>query len=459
MASLGAKHDVEVEGRHRGPWSAAAAAPTATSSTPCPARSRTRSADPGGSDSPARWYGAGLGDDRDRRDPRGLRGATTLAADAVLGLVDVVEAMHGGISPLSAWRRDGRTVGVTALVYGSIRAVTRLAAGSADAALGAVAPLLREPAPSARREALLAALNGVAGDHLAATGNSLATPLRLRHQGRDLPPAAEAMRAAVPDASGRVALLVHGLCRSDSAWSRDGHDPAGALCRDLGRTAVHVRYNSGRHVSVNGRALAAALEGLVARWPVPVEELAIFGHSMGGLVARSACHYAAQAGHGWLRHLRDLVFLGTPHHGAPLERGGLWFQRALGGAPWAGPLARLGRLRSAGITDLRHGNLLDEDWQGSDRFAPGGDERRPVPLPPGVRCYAVAALCGSRDTARARLVGDGLVPLDSALGRHRDPVRTLPIPPERQWVGRGLGHLDLLSASGVWERAREWLAD
>ena len=111
---------------------------------------------------------------------------------------------------------------------------------------------------------------------------------------------------------------------------------------------------------------------------------------MGGLVARSACHYGAAAGHAWLRHLRTLVFLGTPHHGAPMERGGNWIDLLLGISPYSAPLARLGKIRSAGITDLRYGNLTHEDWQGRDRFA-RGDRRRFVPLPEGVRCYAIAA--------------------------------------------------------------------
>ena len=78
---------------------------------------------------------------------------------------------------------------------------------------------------------------------------------------------------------------------------------------------------------------------------------------MGGLVARSASHQAA-AGAAWPRQLRDLVFLGTPHLGAPLERRGRGVD-LLSAPPHARALALLGRTRSAGITDLRHGALLD----------------------------------------------------------------------------------------------------
>jgi len=179
----------------------------------------------------------------------------------------------------------------------------------------------------------------------------------------------------------------------------------------------------------------------------------------GGLVARSAHHYGTVAGHRWRRHLRKLVFLGTPHHGAALERGGHRLHRLFDRTPYTAPFARLGKIRSAGITDLRHGSLLDEDWHGRDRFAHGEDARRPVPLPAGVDCFAIGATMGStpRDL-RGRLLGDGIVPLPSALGRHRDPQFTLALPKSHQWIARDMSHFDLLSRPQVYERIHAWLA-
>jgi hypothetical protein len=389
-----------------------------------------------------------------------LRGVARLAVDATLGLADVVEAMHGGIArPWALRAPPERTRGITGIVYGSIRLTTRLVGAGLDAALAVLPPATREDPPTSRRDAVVAALEGVVGDHLAATGNPLATPLHLRHDGRALELTPAGLAAALPAASGRVAVMVHGLCRSDRQWLRDGHDHGAALARDLGFTVVHVRYNSGLHVSINGHALAERLETALAAWPVPVDDLVIVGHSMGGLVARSACHYAALSGAAWPALLRRLVFLGTPHHGAPLERGGRWLHAAIGAAPYTRPLARLGGLRSAGITDLRHGSLLDEDWRGRNRFAGGGSPGA-VPLPAGVACFAVGATLARRPEARhARLLGDGLVPLDSALGRHRDAGRSLALPVERQWVGCGMGHLDLLGRREVYETIRNWLGD
>jgi len=222
---------------------------------------------------------------------------------------------------------------------------------------------------------------------------------------------------------------------------------------------MYVRYNSGLHVSINGRALAQQLEHLISQWPLPVERLVLVGHSVGGLLARSAVHYGAQAGHCWPSRLSDIVFLGTPHHGAPMERAGNWVDIVLGGTPYTAPLARLGKVRSAGITDLRYGNLLDEDWVGRDRFARGVDRRQHVPLPRDVRCHAVAASIG-RETGdlKDRLLGDGLVPLDSALGRHHNPARCLQFAEDRQWVGYGIGHLELLKHPDVYAQLLRWLA-
>jgi hypothetical protein len=393
--------------------------------------------------------------------PADVRGIARLATQATAGLTDLVEAMHQTIArPLHGVgrRADGRTRGITGLVYRTVRGVTRLVGGGLDAVLGRLQPTLVGRRSSAGREAVLAALNGVLGDYLAATGNPLAIPMSLRRNGRPLVLERAALAAAVPDAGSRLLILVHGLCMNDLHWARRGDGHGATVARELGWQPVYLHYNTGLHVSDNGRAFAALLEALVAAWPERVDELAIIGHSMGGLVARSACHYGATEGHAWPRRLRKLVFLGTPHHGAPLERGGNWVDVVLAATPYAAPFARLGKIRSAGITDLRFGSVRDEDWADRDRFARRRDSRIPVPLPAGVRCYAIAATTGAASGGlRDRVVGDGLVPVDSALGRHADPRLALAIPPSRQWIAHATGHMALLQSAEVSERVVQWL--
>ena len=394
--------------------------------------------------------------------PSDLRGFSRLTIDAVGGLTDLVEAMHHNIASTPAILgkpKSGRTTGITGLVYRSVRGMTRLVGGGLDAVLGRLVPLFGEKQSSPEREAILAVLNGVLGDYLEVSGNPLTIHMRLRRDGRPLQLDKAALSSAIPNAGGKLLVLAHGLCMNDLQWKRQGHDHGAALARDLGCTSVYLHYNSGRHISVNGREFADLLEALLAHWPVPVKELTILGHSMGGLLARSAWHYGTAAGHAWPQRLKKLVFLGTPHHGAPMERGGNWIDITLGASPYTAPLSRLGKIRSAGITDLRHTYLLDEDWHGRDRFARSAGHHAAVPLPENVLCYAIAGTTGKQaGDLKDRLIGDGLVPLASALGCHAEDDRNLMFPPDRQWIAHATGHLDLLCRTQVYERISNWLA-
>jgi pimeloyl-ACP methyl ester carboxylesterase len=392
-----------------------------------------------------------------RKHAQDLRGASQLVVDATQRVADVVEAMHTTISSGPALLGQPLSLpmgALNSLVYGSVRGVTRLVGKGVETALAQWGPLLGESVPGPEREALLAVLNGVVGDHLVATGNPLAIPMRLRRGGRPLALTPKALKAAYPRAGGRLVVLVHGLCANDLQWSRNGHDHGAALEADLGFTPLYLHYNSGLHTSENGRALTGLLEDVVAHWPSRVQQLVLLGHSMGGLVVRSAC--AQAAGQRWRRALTHLFTLGTPHHGAPLELAGNWVGPLLSVSRYSAPLARLARLRSAGITDMRFGNVVDADWVGRDRFALGDDPRRVVPLPAGVACYAVAATISREGTPKP--VSDGQVRVDSALGRHPEAKRVLGFPKAHQWVGHGMHHLDLLDRREVYERLTEWLA-
>lgn len=389
-----------------------------------------------------------------------LRGVSRLAIDATKSVTELVEVMHrtiaSGPAVLGAPLR-GPATRVTAAVYGGIRGVATLVGAGIDQALDRLAPLLGHDTPGPEREAVLAALNGVLGDYLQETGNPLAIEMRLRHDGQPLALEPGLLRAVLPRATGRILVLVHGSSMNDLQWNREGHDHGAALARDLGMTPVYLHYNSGLHVSTNGRALAGLLERALGAWPVPVEDVALMGHSMGGLVARSACHVAELEGRAWRRRLRALVCLGTPHHGAPLERLGNWVEVLLGVSRYSAPIARLGRLRSAGVTDLRYGAVLDEHWQGDDRFALAPDRRASLSLPSGVCCYAIAGTTAKAPQG-APLPSDGLVPVDSALGRHPRPELTLAFPADHQCVAWSTGHVELLSRPEVYATMLGWLS-
>jgi hypothetical protein len=409
-----------------------------------------------------------------------------MAVDATAGITDLVHALHTRIArrptALGGPVIGGTVNGIADLVYGGVKGMTRALGTGLDGLLSQLAPLLAEGSnaqpgaaapPNRRREALLAALNGVLGDYLQDTANPLAIPMSLRRAGVPLTLSADALRVAFPATRNRLVVLLHGLCMNDLQWETGGaldpiHDHGAALARDCGLVPLYLHYNSGLHVSINGHAFAALLEELVSAWPAEVEELVLLAHSMGGLVARSAVHYGKQAGHRWPDRLRRMVFLGCPHHGSPLERGGHWIDVLLRSTGYTAPFARLGRVRSAGITDLRHGNVLDEDWHGHDRFAHGHDTRAPLPLPESVTCFAVAATTAPVDQVPldagvpvldrcGSLPGDGLVPVASALGRHSDPHYALAFEARNCWIAPATGHLELLSSHAVYDRLRDWL--
>ncbi len=398
-----------------------------------------------------------------------LRGVTQLATEATRGVATMAEGVHQAVwSTLGATGHPAsaaRARGVTGFVYRTVHGVTELVGKGLQATFTRLEPLLESlvdaPEETPERQAVLAALNGVLGDRLAQTHNPLATPMTLRWQGQVLDPQA---MPPMPGATGKVLLLIHGLCMNDLQWSaqpvNDGPVASdhGAALAAHGYTPVYLRYNTGLHTSQNGQDLARLLEQLMAHWPQPVQELSVLVHSMGGLVIRSAVHTAQQSGLRWPSQLKTLVFLGTPHHGAPLEKAGNWIDTLLGVTPFSRPFAKLGQMRSAGITDLRHGFVQDTDWQGRDRFARSPDRRQPLPLPAGVACYTVAATTApKRGPLADRLVGDGLVPLPSALGQHPDPRHQLGFAKDRQVILYRTGHMALLHNPAVTQKLLVWL--
>lgn len=381
-----------------------------------------------------------------RRSVSDLKGVTRLAVDATVGVTDLVEKVHHtiqlGHAPFGPSRAN-RTGGLTGFIYRGIRGTTRLIGRGFDAGLTPAIALLPEGTSNTTRDALVSAINGIYGDHLAETANPLSTRMSLRYQGAGLDP--QQPGESVTEASNKVLLFVHGLCLNDGHWTHDGVNQGESLARDLGYTPLYLRYNTGLSIAANGRELAAMLESLVHNWPPGNCELAIAGHSMGGLVSRSACHYGQLADHEWMNRLHSLVSIGTPHHGAPLERGGNWINFAMDLSPYAAPFTRIADKRSAGITDLRHGNITDID-------------REFVPLPADVDCYAMAATLAKKPSRiHQRLIGDGLVPVDSALGLGHKLSNGLEIPENRQWLGFETGHIQLLGHPGVYAQLREWL--
>jgi len=395
-----------------------------------------------------------------------VRGIVQLATQATSGITHIVEGVHQSVWSTMGFpggKAPGKTRGITGLVYKTIHDVTRLTGKGADTMMASLQQLFESAESTTpgtpRREAFLAVLNGVMGDRLAEDNSPFAIPMSLRYRGETLnwqPPLPPA------DTSNKVLLLIHGLCMDDlQQHGRRANNTAEhgeALASVLGYSPVYLRYNSGLHISQNGQELSDQLEQLVTCWPRSIDDLSVIAHSMGGLLIRSALHSATQDGLHWPKRIGNIVFLGTPHHGAPLERAGNWLDVMLGATPYTKPFTALGQLRSAGITDLRHGNVQHEDWHGHDRFHLKPDTRRLTPLPETVGCHTVAATLAENSGALAdHLVGDGVVPLRSALGQHKEAQRSLSFTKSSQFIAYRTNHMDLLNSPEVLDQIVHWL--
>jgi triacylglycerol lipase len=303
-------------------------------------------------------------------------------------------------------------------------------------------------------ESSLAILNGAIGDYLARTGNGLATDMILLTRS-----AATLDRRPLEggEARQRVVVLVHGLMCTESVWEMpDRSDYGSLLARDLGYVPFYVQYNSGLPIADNGAKLAQAIESKVREVPVPIEQIVLLGHSMGGLVVRAACHTAALEGHQWLRLARRAIYLGTPHLGAPLERMGRVVAKLLGRVddPYARLVAEIANLRSDGMKDLGDADLRHEDRARGGPAVGMRDPRHPVPLLPGMRHYLIAGTL-SEDSWVATLFGDALVSVASATNGHVDP-RSAALPPSHVKLLGGLGHMALAHDPCVYTFIRAW---
>lgn len=394
-----------------------------------------------------------------------LQSSTRLIVEAIVSMTDIVDSMHHRLSPISGRtvsQEAGRTRGLSGFIYKRIRSLTELVGKSIDTPLGVISQLLSEKPVPSDKGPIISALNGILGDHLVKRNSSLAVEMTLRRQGGKIE--FGSLAESIQQANGKLVIMIHGLCMNDRQWQQAGHDHGQALAKDLGHAPVYLHYNTGQHISENGKTLAHLLEQLVIhiksnQTAMPLQ-ISIVAHSMGGLVSRSAFHQARLIGHQWPDFLENIVFLGTPHHGAPLEKVGNWMDMLLGVHPYTTPLKRLLTIRSAGITDLRHGNILESDWQQRNRFDFSKDKRTPVALPEGVNCYTVGTTASAKQSKfHEQLIGDGLVPLDSALGRHETKSLTLDFPRSHQWIGRDINHMQLLSHPDIYAVMKQWLAD
>ena len=399
-----------------------------------------------------------------RRDE--ARALADLASDAAASVASQARDVHQGVA--------GRVFGVLGMVGGPVRAIhDRAADGAYKGAHRLTAAVVRGGAhaysltrsdddPSLEESTagrlMVGAINGAWGDSLHSRQSPLEATMSIRCRGRDLALDRDSLRRAFPAPSSRLAVFTHGLCETDDAWNLGAarHVPYGdRLESELGYTSLYVRYNSGLHISDNGRLLASLLDELTRNWPVEVGEIVLIGHSMGGLVGRSACHYGARGG--WVQSVRHVFTLGAPHRGAPLEQAATVACSALSLLPETRGFARPLKVRSAGIKDLRYGYVIEEDWFGHDPDAYLRNTGREIPFLEGATHYFVCATVSQDSEAPlSRVVGDLLV-LPASAWAHGKRGERMRFPVDQYRHVGGINHFDLLNHPAIYDQIKRWL--
>lgn len=390
-----------------------------------------------------------------------IQGLTNLLIDATLNVTNITEDLnqqiiHPPYLPSNAIQHI--ISGVSGLVYKSVRGTTKLVGRGITGGLALLAPERSTGISFNQKETILSILNGVIGDYLNKEQNPLALSMQFKYKGKAISLQPKAIQETYSKPSGKILLMIHGLCMDDLQWNKNGHNHGELLAKEFNFSPIYLRYNSGLHISKNGQHLSNLLEDLVQNWPVPIEEITILAHSMGGLVTRSAHNYATLEQKDWTKHLKKIIFLGTPHQGAPLERVGNHVDHLLEAIPYTRPFAKLGKMRSAGITDLRLGLLVEEDWENLDRFENKIKQATVLPLPKTIDCYVIAASIQSEtaDTPFYQL-GDGLVPIKSALGQHKKATQSLQFKPTNTSIIYKTNHLELLTSLEVYQKIKQYL--
>ena len=312
-------------------------------------------------------------------------------------------------------------------------------------------PKLREKPLSPTLHFLVGNLNGVMGNFLFQQQNPLALPMVFYdHYGQ----------RQNGDLAGRVVLMTHGLCMNHLTWSHKQFGGIGErlLAHRDNNTMLYLNYNTGRRISSNGRSLAWLLEDLIQRNP-RITSIDLIGHSMGGLVSRSALFYGKQNTHNWINKVGNLVCIGSPHHGAVLERLGFMLQDRLGSMPILNRVGKLTSIRSDGILDLRYGSVRDDDWEHLDvRIGSMDDVRKPAPIPNRINTYLIAGSIElkPKQSKTLEIIGDYLVSVSSALGEHPNPSHKLKVPESHKAIFYGLNHLEIQYHSSVADQIVRW---
>ena len=281
-------------------------------------------------------------------------------------------------------------------------------------------------------------MNGVFGDKLADWGHPGAIKMHLVDRNHQ-PTSLNECQQHHPRG---VLLLIHGLCLSEQEW---WGPRASQFCNELNRQGygvVYLRYNSGLSLRENGALLARLLD---TQWQAGKNaKLLMAGHSMGGLVARSALHHGRDIfQHPWTKDVSHAAYIASPHVGANLEKLGNFANNLLGYSPYTTPLMALGNIRSRGVRSLRQSHIHHENEDDANHLQRFNEQ---------VHHLLIGALLA--DPAAKTLLGDGLVTDISAMGGHHFPEEHDKV---TRLIINEVGHLSLLNDQRLYSALAVWL--
>lgn len=311
------------------------------------------------------------------------------------------------------------------------------------------------------KDQTLSVANGIVGDTFQKKKSRLSIPMEFFAEGKPLPLTKIALAGMNLPQTGKISILTHGSCASETSWGFKGNSSKNyglLLQKDAGFTPFFVRYNSGLHISTNGKLFSALLEKLVRSYPVPVTDIILIGHSMGGLIYRSACHYGENEKKKWVRLTRKIFYLGSPHRGTHFEKFGKLTTTVLYQIPnlttkW---LARFIDLRSNGIKDMRHGYIIDDDWQHDQAEKLFYRHQNKTPLLKSADHYLICSTLSKKaGSTMGRFFGDGLVHPASGTGQGLFS-ENIPFLKQHCKILPGLSHQNLSKSPRVYRQIKTW---
>ncbi len=305
------------------------------------------------------------------------------------------------------------------------------------------------------------ALNGVMGDKLEDRKSKRAIQPNFRVKNKDVSAEDLKIEESLQKSDGKVILFIHGLMADEVLWEeptrgKKGYGPR--LAEEKNYCVLYVRYNTGRHISENGRSISRLINTLASTYPNVIKSITIIAHSMGGLVIRSSCHYAGIEGHTWTKKIDRIFLIGVPNDGAFLEKLGhlttsilrnIWnFQTKL--------IAKIADERSNGIKDLRWGFLVDEDWQNPNANDLVGVKRTEIPPLEGVKYFIiVGTLMENENNVISQYFGDGLVGKKSATGESSSILNSQEEAFLEYRVFPKINHISILTDDTIYEFIRD----